>query len=408
MAEIKWPGERASAVEHLQYFIDAANRVAGSKPPSGYHYAQMPHGEGSVIGDPHKPAMLNASYKYFNRSLVSFSIPDFVRLEEGFSFQAGRDGQVKDIRRNMGLTAFNLEESLSALMKAHGIKTEETKIGHDRVSRTLYVEMDVDAKDYERAKNIMETIVRGREKTPHQILAQIKAGDFPRMPQTPPVKPEVPPIEVIPTNKGRYVAIDGMNSNQVSALKESFRKNGIDFTEKTTSLNGGMKVLSVPEQHATKLENFRATQHSHVSAPIQEHSGHAGRMRAGGGLVAGAALTAASGIAAAAEPGATVRSVGDTLADGFIPGWMEARKGNACAAFGQASGALASGAVVVAGAPIVAGTAVASGPAAPVVGVAGTAGLLAAGAATHEGVSQGAESLCRLGTQAYDFLKKQF
>lgn len=399
MAGIKWPGEQASELDHLRYFTQTMNHVASSPPPPGYSYVQMPHGEGTTIGDPSKPAMLNASYKHFGRSLVSFSIPDFIKLEEGFHFHQGSDGQVADIKRGMGLTTFNLSDSLTAIMDANGVRTDEPKIGHDRMSRTIYVEMDVRGEDYDRAKTIMNTIVQGRDKSPSQLLSQIKDLDAPRLKG----KGATPPsFDVIPTNKGPYISVEGMKPGQVDVLKDSLKRQGIDFTERRTSLNGGMNVLAVASEDAAKLETFRDSLPQTAKRTPHMPS------RIGGGTAAGVALAGFSGIAAAAEPGATTKTVATVLADTMIPGWMQARKGDACGAFGEAAGTLASGAVVVAGAPVVAGAAIASGPAAPLVGTAGTAGLVGATVVTHDQVSKGAENLCRIGAKAYDFLKNQF
>ncbi|MEZ0226127.1 MAG: DUF6782 family putative metallopeptidase [Alphaproteobacteria bacterium] len=133
-----------------------------------------------------------------------------------------------------------------------------------------------------------------------------------------------------------------------------------------------------------------------------------------GGLVAGVVMATTAGIAAAAEPGATPVQITDAAINTAVPGWTAARKGDLCAAFGEAVGVTVSGAAMVATTVVVAPAAVtatlASGPAAPVVGPAAAVGATAVvgtvGTATYNAVAPGAEQLCKTAVSAKNFLLK--
>lgn len=403
-SNLVWPGEKARPVEHLQYLLGAANRVAETVPPADYHYAQMPHGEGRVIGDPSKPAMLNASYKFHGRSIVSLSVPEFSPLGKDYQFSTDEKGQILDVKRGTGLTGSNLADSLTALLKANGIETDGTKVGHDKVSRTIYVEMNVTNKgDYERAKAIVDGVVTGREKNPSQLFAQMQMESKNSSQMAARGASSSSALEVIPSNKGPYISVEGMKPDQLSALKASLTEHGVAFTEKKTSLGGGMNVLAVPAEDSRKLDQFlsQRSQSQGVgtklpvdSAVVENNTTPKGRKWFGGGLVAAAAAVF-SGAAAAAEPAATPISVADAAVNSAVPGWSSARQGKLCEAFGEVTAAVAAGGVAIAGTGATVAAAAASGPAAPAVGVGGAVLVTGAVVATEEVVRKSATDACK-------------
>ena len=150
-----------------------------------------------------------------------------------------------------------------------------------------------------------------------------------------------------------------------------------------------------------------------VAEKAESTPGHSKISLKGG--VTGAALAIGVGIAAAAQPGATQRSVTDSMVDSALPGWMSARKGESCKAFGEVAGAVASGAAALAASVPIIGAAVTvtavSGPAAPVVGTAAAIGATAAVAgvavATNEAVAPAVETACKLSVSTYQTVKNK-
>lgn len=137
-------------------------------------------------------------------------------------------------------------------------------------------------------------------------------------------------------------------------------------------------------------------------------------MKRGSGIakaVAGVGLSAAAGVSAAAEPGATPASVGDAMAAEAIPGWQAARQGQACKAFGEATGYVAQGLTVTAGAAVTvaatAGTSV-TGPGAVAVAAGGAAlTTMATESAGKIGASAG-EAACETAVSGYNKIKSAF
>lgn len=109
--------------------------------------------------------------------------------------------------------------------------------------------------------------------------------------------------------------------------------------------------------------------------------------------LAGLAMTGVVGVAAAMEPGASPASVGTAMVDQGIPGWASARQGQACKAFGDATGYVAAGLTVTAGATVTTGLAIGggalTGPAAP----ATAAAIAAGGSYATVKAAEGAEKL---------------
>ncbi len=68
--------------------------------------------------------------------------------------------------------------------------------------------------------------------------------------------------------------------------------------------------------------------------------------------LAGLVFAGAAGMAAASEPDATPASVGYAVAAQAVPGWNAARQGQACRAFGEATGYVAAGLTITAGATV--------------------------------------------------------
>ncbi len=127
--------------------------------------------------------------------------------------------------------------------------------------------------------------------------------------------------------------------------------------------------------------------------------------------VAGAGLSVAAGVSAAAEPGATAASVGDAIASEALPGWAAARQGHACKAFGEATGYVAQGLTITAGAAVtVAATAGSSvtGPGAVAVAAGGAAlTTMATESAGKVGTSAG-EAACEAAVSGFNKVKSVF
>lgn len=130
----------------------------------------------------------------------------------------------------------------------------------------------------------------------------------------------------------------------------------------------------------------------------------------------GVGLAGVAGLAAAAEPGATPASVADAVVSTAVPGWQEARKGQACKAFGEGAGAIASGGVLAAGATVTVTSAVAlgaaTGPLAPVTAAGVAAGgtyLTVKASESAQGLaSAGAEAACNMAATGVNKIKATF
>jgi hypothetical protein len=140
----------------LQFLAEARDYIANHDVPEGRNFRQTPHTDAPTVGDITKPAMLDASYQYGRRNLVSLAFPDFIELESSAA-KIDADGKM---RFGSGLSAMNLGQSMADILKENGIRFDagEMKIGHDRMNRVSYIEFDVDAADYEKGKDIFRTI----------------------------------------------------------------------------------------------------------------------------------------------------------------------------------------------------------------------------------------------------------
>lgn len=152
-----------------QFMIDARHYVRNLPVPEGMQYQQIAHSGDPPIGDPKRPALLNASYQYQGRSLVSISMPEFTRM------QVDCDDWEKGIR-NTGFTGSNLSESLRTIFKSQGIEIERGKFGLSYGEMTSYIEFDLkDPRDFDKAKAIVDAMVRGQANTPEELAQEIKA-----------------------------------------------------------------------------------------------------------------------------------------------------------------------------------------------------------------------------------------
>lgn len=131
--------------------------------------------------------------------------------------------------------------------------------------------------------------------------------------------------------------------------------------------------------------------------------------------IVGGGAAVAAGMAAAAEPDARAVAVTDALLDTSLPGWVAARKGQACKAFGEAAGSVAGGVAMAVTAPVAGGAAIAattaSGPLAPAVaplaGIAAAGVVVGAGMAADGAVSSAAERVCNLASQTKQSLTQK-
>lgn len=77
--------------------------------------------------------------------------------------------------------------------------------------------------------------------------------------------------ETIHSNKGLYVSIQGKSPEQIDVLKQAMQRQGIQFEEKTSSVNGGTKVLALDGENANKFSKAQTT----PPAFLREHPAHA-------------------------------------------------------------------------------------------------------------------------------------
>lgn len=281
---IKSPGPDAPPEAHLQFLIDLNNHVVNSTPPE--NYMQMPHGEGKVIGDITQPSMLNASYKYIGGStLVSFSIPNYIKLEKEITFDLDENGRMTNIKANQGLTANNMLSSFKAFFAAYGIEMDEfqMKSAEDKLSNTRYVEAYIDPNKYEYAKVIMDKIAENRTKSSAELMAQIRLIDpkdpTKRIPeQSDLAKPTVSvedtqkptshkilaTTEITEAFKGEkkvtYLGV-GKTPADIDTLKAALQKQGFEegkhYTVVPSSLNQGGDVIKLSDAGITKIDNLK-------------------------------------------------------------------------------------------------------------------------------------------------------
>lgn len=202
----------------------------------------------------------------------------------------------------------------------------------------------------------------------------------------------------------KYIDVNKIDQPGREQIKAALQHQGVSFSERKSSMNGGMDVLAVPETEFAKLESLRATKPS-------PHLG--GKM---GGIIGGAALALAAGGAAAAQPNANATSVVHAAAGAAIPGYGGAKEGSVCKSFGEVAGYVVSGAATTAvaglSATAAAGVTAASGPAAPVVGVAtgmlATTATLATAAATYSATESAATAACQAASGTVKKLTQKF
>jgi hypothetical protein len=220
---------------HVQFLIDLRRHIASRQDtPEGY--IQMPHSDAPLIGDGRNPAMLDASYIHFERPFISISIPDFIEVP-AFDKYSYENGEMVLNDYHDGLSQKNLVESFNVLLEDQGLigttnyPGDGTKIAHDRVSSTLYVEVVIDnPADYERGRNIIDQLVRGTDTNATEFLNTINA-----MPRRVPLDP-VEKIggllweEKIDNNGNvvKFIREENLNYEQKWQLNETMRQQGIE------------------------------------------------------------------------------------------------------------------------------------------------------------------------------------
>lgn len=167
--QFSYNGETTDA---LQFLVEARDYIANHDVPEGRNFRQTPHTDAPTVGDITKPAMLDASYQYGRRNLVSLAFPDFIEIESSAA-KIDADGH---LRTGNGLSAMNLGDSMARVLKENGVKFDagEMKIGHDRMNRVSYIEFDVDPADYEKGKDIFRTISTNPHLGPDDLSRKIE------------------------------------------------------------------------------------------------------------------------------------------------------------------------------------------------------------------------------------------
>lgn len=146
---------------HMNHFAESRRHVAQQMPYSPW-FIQKIHSDAAPVGDPRKPAIVDASYIHDNRYLLSVAWPDCTPEAE---FQ----GQ----ELLPGFHPHRLSRTLEALFKHYGIETSGHKTGHDKLSRTSYVEMDVKPEDYYKGRLIIDRLIRSPETRPQALFSDI-------------------------------------------------------------------------------------------------------------------------------------------------------------------------------------------------------------------------------------------
>lgn len=167
--QFSYNGETTDA---LQFLVEARDYIANHDVPEGRNFRQTPHTDAPTVGDITKPAMLDASYQYGRRNLVSLAFPDFIEMESSAA-KIDADGH---LRTGNGLSAMNLGDSMARVLKENRVKFDagEMKIGHDRMNRVSYIEFDVDPADYEKGKDIFRTISTNPHLGPDDLSRKIE------------------------------------------------------------------------------------------------------------------------------------------------------------------------------------------------------------------------------------------
>lgn len=114
----------------------------------------------------------------------------------------------------------------------------------------------------------------------------------------------------IHTNRGVYLPVDKMPPEEFSKLKDSLRHEGISFQEKTSSLNGGMRVLALDEEGNSTFRRILDDYHRKTpSTPHYSPASHSG---------AGQKIDKATGHASTAFNAATHLAKGDVAGAGVV------------------------------------------------------------------------------------------
>ncbi len=185
----------------LQFLIDTRNYVANLDVPDGAIYCQRPHSDDKkpVGGDISRPAVLDASYIYFNRKLLSISLPIFTPAQEMMAYSVRKMTLKETITKaiwpdtkiyierfqsNSGFTALNLEDAFLKLLSAYNIENEGQKIGYYVPEGTSYIETTVSSHaDFNKGRKIIQAYVHGNAQTPEELKRDInKALPSPKPP----------------------------------------------------------------------------------------------------------------------------------------------------------------------------------------------------------------------------------
>jgi len=189
--DFHWEDGKSGFREALQFLIDTRNFVANLEVPEGEHYMQIAHSDDDkpVGGDPRRPAVLDASYPFFERHLLSISVPIWTPGQQLFEFSKRKmtwkeafkkaiwpDTQInlETFKRNTGLTSMNLQAAFEKVLDAYGIKYRDTKIGFYEPEGTAYVETNlIHSADYEKGRKIIQAYVHGNAQTPEELQGDI-------------------------------------------------------------------------------------------------------------------------------------------------------------------------------------------------------------------------------------------
>lgn len=182
----------------------------------------------------------------------------------------------------------------------------------------------------------------------------------------------------------------------------------VSGTPMNFSLSEAAKMVPEPATSRYSTESVNSATKT-IREELVTHS----RWKAASKGLFGVGIAAAAGLAAAAEPGATPLKVADAVVSTAVPGWQEARKGQACKMFGEVAGYAAAGVTIGAGTTVTVTAAIglgaATGPAAPVTAAAVAAGgaymTTKAAESAHQLASSGTEAACNVAASGINKIK---
>lgn len=182
-----WKSGESNFRDALVFLVQARKLVQEQKIPKGRSYRQFVHSDDKFVGtDIYNPAILDASYSFHEKKILSVSLPNFTQIQENYRLKHPYLFKLKTIFdsqagpgkliRSTGFSLQNFEETLNQVLNNLGVIVQEPKIGEDTQSETFYIEFDVnpDNGDYDKGRKIIQAFVHSNANTPEELLADIK------------------------------------------------------------------------------------------------------------------------------------------------------------------------------------------------------------------------------------------